>query len=92
MDEAVLRRLVHDAGGEVGPIHGKNGKNKLDQGIEGYNKAAQYNPWSVLRDLDHDALCPVCLRKELLPELAPQMCFRIAVRAVESWLMADRKA
>ena len=29
-------------------------------------------------------------REDFLPDPAPRMCFRIAVRAVEAWLLADR--
>lgn len=60
--------------------------------IAGFNNAARYNPWIVLLDLDHDAECaPLLLRSRWLPEAAPFMCLRIAVRQVEAWLLADRE-
>lgn len=90
VDEAVLRRLAWTMGAELGPVHGRRGKNHLDQRIEGYNSAARYYPWLVLRDLDHDEHCAVSLRNRLLPSPETQMCFRIAVRSVEAWLLADR--
>lgn len=46
-------------------------------------------PWIVLVDLDSDHDCAPPLRAAWLPHPAPQMCFRVAVRAVEAWLMAD---
>jgi hypothetical protein len=44
----------------------------------------------VARDLDHDAPCPPELIRRLLPEPAELMCLRVPVRAIESWLIADR--
>ncbi len=90
MDEAVLRRLAQVVGGELGSVYGKKGKADLDHKITGYNQAAHYTPWVILRDMNQDDDCPVLLRNRLLPTLAPKMCFRIVVRAVEAWLLADR--
>jgi hypothetical protein len=89
VDEAVVRRLIAGAGGHPGPVYGKNGKPPLRQKIRGYNKAAMHTPWVVLVDLDRDADCAPSLRQNWLPTPAPQLCFRVAVRQVEAWLMAD---
>jgi hypothetical protein len=43
----------------------------------------------VLVDLDNDHDCAPPLRLSWLPQPAPYLCFRIAVRAVEAWLLAD---
>jgi len=91
LDEAVLRRLVLEAGAVLGLIYGKKGRENLELRLRGFNHAAQINRWVVLVDLDRDE-CPVSLRGDWLPEPARLMCFRIAVRAVESWLLADREA
>jgi hypothetical protein len=56
-DEAVLRRLIIEAGGQVGPIYGKVGKAHLLKQLGGYNRAAAVAPWVVLIDLDNDASC-----------------------------------
>lgn len=91
LDEAVLRRLVESIGAEISYIYPVGGKQQLDRRLSGYNEAARYSPWCVLRDFDTDAACPAELKAHLLPDLAPAMCFRIVVRAVEAWLMADRQ-
>jgi hypothetical protein len=91
LDEAVLRRLVEWIGHEMIYVYPVGGKPQLDQRLSGYNEAAKHSPWCVLRDLDTDAACPAELVTRLLPEPAPAMCFRIVVRAVEAWLMADRQ-
>jgi hypothetical protein len=91
VDEAVLRCLVQQTGAELTAVYGKAGKVSLLQRINGYNQAAGFSPWIVLVDLDDDADCAPPFRTEWLPNPAPQMCFRIAVREVEAWLLADRE-
>lgn len=92
VDEAILRRLVREAGAEVGAVFGKEGKDQLlRKGLRGYNNAARRSPWIVLVDLDREECAPSFLRR-WLPDPAPFMLFRIAVRTAEAWLMADAEA
>ncbi|MBI3948994.1 MAG: hypothetical protein HY314_00855 [Acidobacteria bacterium] len=91
VDEAVVRRLIRHVGAEPGPIYGKNGKVYLRKQVKGYNEAARWTPWIVLVDLNHDADCAPPFRAEWLPSPAPKMCFRVTVREVEAWLLADRQ-
>lgn len=92
VDEAVVRRLIMHAGGIPGSVYGKAGKAALRDRIRSYNHAARHAPWFVLVDLNGDADCAPPLRQAWLPSPAPRLCFRIAVRQVEAWLMADREA
>lgn len=92
VDEAAIRRLIRRAGLIPGPVYGKNGKSYLRERIRGYNNAAHRSPWIVLVDLDRDADCAPPLRALWLPDPAPYMHFRVAVRAVEAWLMADAES
>ena len=89
VDEAVVRTLITLSGGTPGPTYGKKGKQTLRTSINGYNNAARHAPWLVLVDLDRDADCALRLRQEWVSLPAPRLCFRIAVRQVEAWLMAD---
>ncbi len=89
LDEVVLHRVVRFCGAELGIVYGRDGKDKLYQNIGGYNNAARYAPWIVLVDLD-EARCAPTLREGWLPDQANLMCFRVAVREIESWLLADR--
>jgi hypothetical protein len=89
VDETVARTLISFAGGSPGRVHGKQGKPFLQRRIGGYNAAAEHAPWMVLIDLDNDHVCAPPLRACWLPQLAPRLCFRVAVRAVEAWLLAD---
>ncbi|HWP60972.1 MAG TPA: hypothetical protein VNL14_23955 [Candidatus Acidoferrales bacterium] len=88
-DEAVAVRLIHHVGAEAGVVYGKQGKPHLRERVSGYNRAARHAPWLVLVDLDRDADCAPPLRTAWLPDPAPRLCFRVAVRAIEAWLLAD---
>lgn len=88
-DEAVVIALFKNMDLALGTRYITRGKGLLDKNITGYNNAAQHHPWFVLRDFDHDEKCPPLLVKRLLPNPSRQMCFRLAVREVECWLMAD---
>ena len=91
LDEIVVRRLVEMAGASLGRVYGKNGKPNLRERLEGYNQAARFAHWVVLVDLDQDAECAPLLKAAWLPRPETHMCFRIAVREVEAWLIADRE-
>jgi len=90
IDAAVVRRVVAAAELSIGPIYGRRGKNHLDKSLNGYNNAAHRSCWLVVRDLDHDAECAPELVQLLMPKPSAHMCFRIAVRQIEAWLLADR--
>lgn len=91
VDEAVLRALVAKAGGRVSAVFGKAGKGYLKEKIGAFNHAATHWPWVVLVDLDHDAPCPPEFVRTWVPARSQGLCFRVAVREVESWLLADRR-
>ncbi len=90
-DEAIVRKLCLIAQVAVGPVYIQRGKAQLDERMAGYNAAAQYAPWLVVRDLNSDAECAPELREKLLPAPAKYMHLRIPVRTIESWLLADRE-
>jgi|SRR6185437_6574541 len=87
-DEAVARRLIAHVGGQAGAAYGKNGKPALRQRINGYAHAAQFSPWLILVDLDHDGCAPD-LVAGWVTHPSRQLCFRVAVRTIETWLLAD---
>lgn len=88
-DEAVVRRLIEHAGGVAGFVYGKKGKPEIKKNISGYNNAARHQPWIVVVDLDQDGGCAPEIIGEWLPAPARHLCFRFAIRAIESWLLAD---
>ncbi len=76
----------------MGNVYGKQGKPHLRQRLAGYNHAARHAPWLMLVDLDRDADCAPPAIHAWLPDPAPMACFRVAVRAVEAWMIADTEA
>jgi hypothetical protein len=91
VDEAVVRKLITYVHAKIGDVFGKKGKSYLRSKIAGYNNAARHMPWVILVDLDNDFDCAPRLRHAWLPMPAPRLCFRIAVREIEAWLLADRE-
>lgn len=92
IDAAVARRLLLEAGLEPGHEYVLNGKNALDLKLDGYNRAARFACWLVMRDLDQDAECAAALRRALVETPATHMRLHVLVHAVEAWLMADAEA
>jgi hypothetical protein len=91
-DEPIILRLATLVGADLVALYPSRGKGKLDQKLSAYNQAARHSAWFVLRDFDHDADCPQALIQQLLPHPSDHMCLRLAVRASEAWLLADRAA
>src|SRR5690349_1351793 len=91
-DEPIVRRIVEHIGATLLNTYPAGGKAKLDSKLRAYNNAAQHSAWFVLRDFDHDALCPGELVGTLLPRPARFVSFRLAVRSAEAWLLADDQA
>ena len=72
----------------------RRGKHQIDQGLPGWNASSIRRPWLVLRDLDHDDFdtCIPGLRTQLLGSPWQEgMCFRLVVRSVEAWILADHE-
>jgi hypothetical protein len=71
------------------PCHGFG---KIKKNIRAYNIAAKHGYYFVVADLDRYE-CPFSLINEWLPvQRNDKLIFRIAVREIESWLLADRKS
>ncbi|MEW6234963.1 MAG: hypothetical protein AB1656_06215 [Candidatus Omnitrophota bacterium] len=91
LSEAALRRILDYSNRDflVNVCYGKQGVNYLKKHISAYNHAAKIIPYLVLADLDR-AECPPALIQEWLIRAAhPNLLFRVAVREVEAWLLAD---
>lgn len=92
VDQAVVLKLFEASGVVAGTPYVCDGIDNLRRRLAGFNAGASYSPWFVLCDLDRHE-CPPELRGSFFDE--PQtrgMELRIAVRAFEAWLMADRRS
>jgi len=90
-DVPVAQRILELAGLDMGAVYIRYGKDSLDLGLAGFNRAARFAPWLVLRDLDRDAACAPELVHHLLRRPARLMRLRVAVKAMEAWLLADKE-
>lgn len=73
----------------VGAAYRRGGFGYLRRTIHGWNRAAQGIPFIVVTDLD-TCTCPARLISDwLVVPKHPNLLFRVAVREVESWLLAD---
>lgn len=92
LSEVVLRRIITSLGRfTIGAAHRRGGFGYLRSRIQGWNRAAKGLPFIVLTDLDRYR-CPSQLIMEWLPNGRHEnLLCRVAVREVESWLLADRR-
>ena len=90
VDEAVVRRIAAVLGLEMTAVYGLRGKHWLISKLPAYNQAARHAKWLVLLDLNGDAACAGQFLQAYLAQPSPGLRLRLAVREVESWLLADR--
>jgi hypothetical protein len=90
--EAVLRRVLAELAPDwaVALVHDCGGFGRIRARLDRYRNASHVYPHLLLTDLDARS-CPVDLLEEWrVRSQPPRFLFRIAVREVEAWLMADR--
>jgi hypothetical protein len=74
-----------------GAVFVKGGKQKLLGRLSNYNQAARRDRWLAVVDLDRDADCAPEFIQNVLPNPSAYMQLRVAVHAIEAWLIADRE-
>ena len=93
LSEQVMFRILERFGNKyfIANSYAGNGSGYIKKGISGFNQASKFNPFFVLTDLD-TYLCPSGLINDWLKvQKESNLIFRVAIREVESWLLADRK-
>lgn len=92
LSEAVLRRVLAErpARYEIGAVYSRGGSGYLKRQTGAFNNAAKACPFLLLTDLDQYD-CPPDLVATWLSGRPKHnsFLFRVAVREVESWLLAD---
>jgi hypothetical protein len=92
LSESVLRRLLRDSRQhyEVASVLPGSGFGYIKKRIVDLNRAAAGANYLVLTDLD-TGQCAAALLRDWLPQPRHRnLLFRVAVREVEAWLLADR--
>ena len=88
LDEAVVRKMLVISSLKAASFYLES-LPAFRTKLRAFNQAARHRSWFALCDLDQDECAPARVR-DFLPDPASGMCFRIAERAVEAWLLADR--
>jgi len=92
LHEAVLRKIFSQLGFSVGRCFSHGGSGYLKTKIKGFNHAARVTPFLVLTDLDRIDCAPILISDWLPFTRHPNLLFRVAVREIESWVLAHREA
>lgn len=94
LSEAILRVILKQSRGNyfVGSCFSQGGSGNLKRKIPAFNNAAKGTPFFVLTDLNEYECPPVLMQEWLSMPKHPNLFFRVAVREVESWLLAHRDA
>ncbi len=93
LSEAVALRLVSEAGLIVSQCLRRDGSGYLRQRVQSFLEMARRGPVVVFADLDRSR-CPATLIADWLGPrpMHPKLLIRIAVREIESWVLADSEA
>ncbi len=101
LGEQMLRVLLAQSGRDfqVGAVYGKRGKSYLKKSLLAFNNAAKGMAYIVFADLDNEPCVPALIEAWFKCPIVnypirrtANLLFRIAVREVESWIIADREA
>jgi hypothetical protein len=92
LDEAVALRIIEATGHTAGICYGKRGSDYIRRKIRSFNQTARSSYYLTLVDFMGTRLsCPPDVVAQWLPGPQPRMLFRVVVRELESWLLADRE-
>ena len=92
LDEAIGRRLVSECGLAVGRVYGRTGWSYIRSVLPSFNQAAPFAPCLAMVDfMDTELPCPASVISQWTPDRHPNLIFRVVVRELESWLLADRR-
>lgn len=92
LDEAVAIKIINATGHTAGVCYGKRGSGYIQRKIQSFNQTARSSYYLTLVDfMDTGLPCPPNVVAQWLPRAQPGMLFRVVVRELESWLLADRE-
>lgn len=89
----VLRKLVEKSGKELSVyrVLPMRGFGNIKSGIQRFMNASKVIPHIVLTDLDQRDCAPSLMKDWGVDKDTQNLLFRVAVREVEAWLLADRE-
>jgi hypothetical protein len=92
LSEAVIKKIIKTSKQPyiVGACFCRGGFGYLKKNVKGFNNASKASVFLLLTDLDTTECAPTLIRQWLTCPQNPNFLFRIAVKEIESWLLADR--
>lgn len=93
LSEAVMRKVIarHAISLEIDRCIISGGVGNIKIGMQKYMNASNVLPHVVLADLDQHDCASALMTSWGVRELPRSLLFRIAVRSIESWLLADQQ-
>ena len=90
VSEFVMRKLLEEANKfQLGYSYSESGFGYIRKNMTGWNQASKGCPFFVLTDLDQTDCAPTLKADWLSVKQNPNLIFRVAVKEVEAWLLAD---
>jgi hypothetical protein len=90
LSEFVMIKLLHQFPKfYVGNSYSEGGFGYIKKNIRGFNEAAKSHPYFILADLDRVDCAPTLINSWMKERAHENLIFRIAVREIEAWLLAD---
>lgn len=92
LSEAALRKLIDYSGREftIHRVLRMGGFGQIKSRVQQFKNASHATPHIVLTDLDQYACAPELLTDWGANTLPSALLFRVAIREIEAWLLADR--
>lgn len=94
LSKAIAISLLDSTGKDfqVRTIYDNGGYGYIKSKINAFNKSSKWCPYLVITDLDRE-ICPPLMILQWFGGrmIEPNLIFRVAVREIEAWLLADRK-
>lgn len=90
LSEFAMRKLISEMDRFViGHSYSEGGSGYIKKNIRGFNEAARGCPFFILTDLDRVDCAPTLINDWFKIERHSNLIFRVAVREVETWVLAD---
>jgi hypothetical protein len=93
VDEAVARKLIEVSGHDAGLAYGRKGWTYIRDRVVAFDRSCSTEALFTIVDfMDTKLACPPSVVRAWLPQRdSEKHLFRVVVREIESWIMADRE-
>lgn len=95
LSEVVVEKIIGSFGDrfKICNRYITDGNSRMKRNLRGYSQASAYTPFCIVTDLDNETCAPALITSWANKiQLNDNLIFRVAVREIETWVMADRNA